>query len=116
MSRSKVHNGAQARSWNLDKNASPGDVRVVGAQLYLLPVETRVPLKFGAETLTSVTCARAALTLEDRQGKRAVGWGETPLSVQWGWPSTLAYTERYIRLVSFCSTLADSRPRGIHSR
>ncbi|MDY0091776.1 MAG: hypothetical protein RBT80_03660 [Candidatus Vecturithrix sp.] len=32
---------------------TPKDVR-----LYFLPVETRVPLKFGPETVTSVTCAR----------------------------------------------------------
>ena len=35
------------------------DVCPVGASLYFLPVETRVPLKFGRETLTSVTVARA---------------------------------------------------------
>ena len=83
-----------------------GDIRVVGARLYLLPVETRVPLKFGLETLTSVTCARVALTVQDREGRRAIGWGETPLSVQWGWPSTLSYVERYARLLAFCSALA----------
>src|SRR5688500_7287862 len=82
------------------------DVRVIGARLYLLPVETRVPLKFGPETLTSVTCARVALTVENRDGCRATGWGETPLSVQWGWPSTLSYAERYSRLVQLCSILA----------
>src|SRR5262249_18549842 len=32
---------------------------------------------------------------EDRQGKRASGWGETPLSVQWVWPSQLSYEERH---------------------
>src|SRR5438874_3321116 len=85
---------------------SHSDVRVVGARLYLLPVETRVPLKFGAETMTSVTCARVALTVEDRQGRRATGWGETPLSVQWGWPSSLPYAERNSRFVELCSELA----------
>mgnify|MGYP000444780067 CR=1 FL=1 len=35
------------------------DIRTVGAALYFLPVQTRVALKFGAETLTQVTCARA---------------------------------------------------------
>lgn len=35
------------------------DVRPVATRLYFLPVETRVPLKFGPETLTYVTCARA---------------------------------------------------------
>ena len=27
---------------------------------------------------------------EDRQGNRQTGWGETPLSVQWVWPSSRA--------------------------
>ncbi len=82
------------------------DVRVVGTRLYFLPVETRMPLKFGTETLTSVTCARARVTVEDRLGRRAEGWGETPLSVQWVWPGTLPYAERQERLKDFCVRLA----------
>lgn len=82
------------------------DARPVGASLYFLPVETRVPLKFGMETLTSVTCARVALRVEDRCGKTAVGWGETPLSVQWVWPGTLPYEPRHQALKDFCGILA----------
>ena len=82
------------------------DVRVKEVSLYFLPVETRMPLKFGPETLTHVTCARARLTVEDRQGRRAEGWGETPLSVQWVWPSNLTYDERHQALKDFCVRLA----------
>ena len=82
------------------------DVRVVATRLYFLPVETRVPLKFGPETLTSVTVARACVTVEDARGKRAVGWGETPLSVQWVWPSQSAYAERHGKLKEFSIRLA----------
>jgi hypothetical protein len=60
----------------------PTDVRVKRVELYLLPVTTRVPLKFGSETLTTVTCARVRIQLTDRLGRTAEGWGETPLSVQ----------------------------------
>ena len=81
------------------------DVRVKDVSLFLLPVETRVPLKFGSETLLTVTCARAKVTLEDRTGKIASGWGETPLSVQWVWPSAVAYAERHATLVEFCKIL-----------
>jgi L-alanine-DL-glutamate epimerase-like enolase superfamily enzyme len=84
------------------------DVRPVAAKLYLLPVKTRVPLKFGPETLTSVTCARVCLTVEDRAGARAEGWGETPLSVQWTWPSTLSLAEREDALQRLCRELAKS--------
>ena len=86
--------------------SKPTDVRVVDAALYFLPVRTRVPLKFGSETLTRVTCARVGVEVEDRQGRRAMGWGETPLSVQWVWPSTLPYEPRHERLKRFCIMLA----------
>ena len=83
----------------------PSDIRTVGATLYFLPVQTRVPLKFGPETLTSVTCARVMVRVADRQGRTAVGWGETPLSVQWVWPSALGYEPRHAALKSFCERL-----------
>src|SRR6476646_3199674 len=82
------------------------DARTVGAALYFLPVRTRVPLKFGTETLTTVTCARACVRVADRQGRTAEGWGETPLSVQWVWPSKTAYEIRHQRLKDFCALLS----------
>ena len=65
----------------------PTDIRPVAVELYFLPIKTRMPLKFGPEVTTEVTCARVKMTVEDRAGRRAEGWGETPLSVQWVWPS-----------------------------
>lgn len=82
------------------------DVRVVATRLYFLPVVTRVPLKFGTETTTSVTCARVCVTVEGGNGRRAEGWGETPLSVQWVWPSKFPYAERHEKLKQFCILLA----------
>ena len=84
------------------------DVRVVGATLFFLPVQTRVPLKFGAETLTHVTCARVCLRVTDRNGRMAEGWGETPLSVQWVWPSSRPYEEREAALQRFCVRLTEA--------
>jgi L-alanine-DL-glutamate epimerase-like enolase superfamily enzyme len=81
------------------------DIRVTAAELYLLPVRTRVPLKFGPETLTSVSCARVRVEVRDRAGRTAFGWGETPLSVQWAWPAKLSTAERYDAMVAFCKTL-----------
>jgi L-alanine-DL-glutamate epimerase-like enolase superfamily enzyme len=83
-------------------------LRITAAQLYLLPVTTRVPLKFGPETLTSVTCARVRLQLTDDAGNHADGWGETPLSVQWVWPSSLSSQARNEALQSFCHRLASA--------
>ena len=82
------------------------DVRVTAVTLWFLPVETRVPLKFGTETLTRVTCARVALRVVDRQGRTAEGWGETPLSVQWVWPSREPYAPRHEALKLFSQLLA----------
>jgi len=84
------------------------DVRLRGAELYLLPVHTRIPLKFGTETLTSVTCARVRMVVEDQQGNLASGWGETPLSVQWVWPSEVSYAARHAALKDFCEQLTEA--------
>jgi L-alanine-DL-glutamate epimerase-like enolase superfamily enzyme len=84
------------------------DARVTGVELYLLPVTTRVPLKFGTETLTTVTCARARVWLTDRRGNSAAGWGETPLSVQWAWPSDVPYADRHAAMITFCRSLAEA--------
>jgi L-alanine-DL-glutamate epimerase-like enolase superfamily enzyme len=82
------------------------NITPVGTQLYFLPVETRVPLKFGPETLTAVTCARVKLRVKSSDGQIVTGWGETPLSVQWVWPSQLTYHERHEVLKDFCVRLA----------
>src|SRR5258708_14475142 len=82
------------------------DVRAIGAEVYLLPVTTRMPLKFGSETMTTVTCARVKLTVRGRDGREAEGWGETPLSVQWTWPGKLSFAERHEAMVEFCKRLA----------
>lgn len=82
------------------------DVKPIGTRLYFLPVETRVPLKFGTETLTHVTCARACICVKDGSGNTAEGWGETPLSVQWAWPSSLSYEERHQAMKDFTIELA----------
>ncbi len=84
------------------------DVRVTGATLWFLPVRTRVPLKFGTEALTSVTCARVRLRVVGRDGRAAEGWGETPLSVQWVWPSQSPYGPRHDALKLFCELLANA--------
>ncbi|MEE3060045.1 MAG: hypothetical protein VX371_00350, partial [Verrucomicrobiota bacterium] len=70
-----------------------------------VPVETRVPLKFGTETLTSVTCSRIRLEARGSSGSGVTGWGETPLSVQWVWPSALSYAERHEALMAFSESL-----------
>ncbi|HET6407397.1 MAG TPA: enolase C-terminal domain-like protein [Chthoniobacteraceae bacterium] len=86
--------------------SKPSDVRVRETALYFLPVRTRVPLKFGAQVLNQVVCARVHAVVEDRQGRIADGWGETPLSVAWVWPSILPWEDREDRMKEFCVRLA----------
>jgi L-alanine-DL-glutamate epimerase-like enolase superfamily enzyme len=89
----------------------PIDVRPVATTLYYLPIETRMPLKFGPEITTQVTCARVCLKVMDARGQTAEGWGETPLSVQWVWPSALSYEARHQVLKQFCERLAEAWAR-----
>lgn len=83
------------------------NISICGSSLYFLPVETRIPLKFGPEILTSVTCARVCVKVENEKGEIALGWGETPLSVQWVWPSKLGYEPRENALKEFCILIAE---------
>jgi len=88
---------------------NPLDIQIRGARWYTLPVKTRLPLKFGRDTLTEVVCARVCLTVSRASdGQRAEGWGETPLSVQWVWPSSLSYELRLQVLKDFCQVLAQA--------
>ena len=77
------------------------DARLTELSAHLIPVRMRVPLKFGAESVDRVTCLRVRATVVGADGRVAVGWGETPLSVTWGWPSaTLSYAERYDSMIA----------------
>ncbi len=84
------------------------DIRPCGVSVYYLPVTTRVPLKFGHEVLTRVTCVRVCVAVEDRNGRRTQGWGETPLSASWVWPSDLSFADRETQLKAFCGVLAEA--------
>ena len=86
----------------------PRDISVSDCSLYFLPAPMRVPLKFGAQTLTQVYCARVCIKIKSSDGKEVIGWGETPLSVGWVWPSTETYEVREKALKDLCISLAES--------
>lgn len=83
------------------------DVRIHAVDAYFLPVTLRVPLKFGPETVTDVVCLRVKMEVESSEGVKATGWGETPLSVSWVWPSQLTVESRTQAMMDFSLLLAD---------
>ena len=94
------------------------DIQVTGAAVFLLPVKLRIPLKFGGQIVEEVTCARVVAEVRTAQGARAVGWGETPLSVQWGWPSSLSHAARHdamVRLTAACAEAICEWPGAGHA-
>src|SRR2546428_13908128 len=86
------------------------DIRIRETQLHFIPTTLRMPLKFGAQVVERALCARVRVTVEDRAGRTAEGWGETPLSVAWVWPSPLPWEERESRMVGFCKAIATELP------
>ncbi len=54
------------------------DIRPVAISLYFLPIKTRVPLKFGPEITTEVTCARVKMTVADSAGPSCRRLGRDP--------------------------------------
>ena len=85
--------------------AKSTDIRIRATEVYFLPYEHRIPLKFGAQTVSRITAVRARVVVEDQRGRTAVGWGETPMSVAWVWPSALLWEEREQRMRGFCVRL-----------
>ncbi|HSI12005.1 MAG TPA: enolase C-terminal domain-like protein [Chthoniobacter sp.] len=85
----------------------PTDITVRETELFFLPTRMRVPLKFGAQVVEGAICARVRVRVEDQQGRSAEGWGETPLSVAWVWPSPLSWNERESRMQEFTVRLAE---------
>ncbi len=87
-------------------SAHSHSVRIREVSLHFLPIEMRVPLKFGAQVVDSITCARVRVVVEGANGKTATGWGETPLAVAWVWPSALTYEDRHGALKDFTLVIA----------
>jgi L-alanine-DL-glutamate epimerase-like enolase superfamily enzyme len=86
--------------------AKSTDIRPVGVNLYFIPIEMRVPLKFGKAVNTHMKAVRVRVTVEDRDGNRAQGWGESPISENWAWPSSLPIDVRHEAHIDLCHSLA----------
>lgn len=66
------------------------DIRVVEIQTYKTPTRCRTPLKFGAVVVDELPIGYAHVTVENRAGKRADGWGAMFLMDLWAWPVSKA--------------------------
>ena len=75
----------------------------MNCKIDFVPVEMRLPLKFGAETIYSIQIA--SVTLEHYG---AVGHGETPLSVGWAWPADLTFKYREEMMCKFGEYIAEN--------
>ena len=85
------------------------DIKILGLRVYFLPVQARIPYRFGTEQLDSVTCVRVCMDVENNRGDTAKGWGETPLSAPWAWPAAhLTYAIRETAMKDFCTQLGKS--------
>ncbi len=62
------------------------DIRIVDIQTYKVPTRCRTPLKFGAVVVEELPIGYAHVTVENRAGDRADGWGAMFLMDLWAWP------------------------------
>ena len=83
-------------------------IRPSRSALYFIDVRAKVPFRFGKETLERVTCARVMFEVEEVSRGPFQGWGESPLSAQWAWPSDVPLSERETALRQFCCEVLDA--------
>ena len=75
----------------------------MNCKIDFVPVEMRLPLKFGGETVYSIQIASVSL-----ESYGAVGHGETPLSVGWAWPADLTFKYREEMMCKFGKFISDN--------
>lgn len=63
------------------------DARIVDIASSTQSFVYRTPMKFGGRVVREITVFDVAVTLECRDGRRAVGRGSMPLGNAWSWPS-----------------------------
>ena len=83
-------------------------IRPSRSALYFIDVRAQVPFRFGKETLERVTCARVMCEVEEASRGPIQGWGESPLSAPWAWPSDVPLLEREAALRQFCCEVLEA--------
>ena len=73
------------------------------AEVKFVPVEMRLPLKFGGETVKSIQISSVTLNAFGCTGR-----GETPISVGWAWPADLGFKYREDLMCDFCRFIGEN--------
>lgn len=66
------------------------DIRIKEAKVFTVNTRCRTPLKFGAVVVDELPIAYAKVSVENRKGKVATGWGAMFLMDLWAWPVSRA--------------------------
>lgn len=84
------------------------DIAIAEVRYSFFRFDNRVPLKFGHEVSTGGETVQVEVVVRGKDGRTAVGYGETPLAAAWSWPSALLQSERVFRMREFCKSLCDA--------
>jgi hypothetical protein len=75
------------------------DVKIRSVETFRVHTVCRTPLKFGAVVVDEVPIGYAKVTVENRAGKVATGWGAMFLMDLWAWPVSKAPHEAKNRVM-----------------
>jgi L-alanine-DL-glutamate epimerase-like enolase superfamily enzyme len=75
------------------------DIKIKSVKTFKVHTVCRTPLKFGAVVVDEVPIGYAKVTVENREGKRATGWGAMFLMDLWAWPVSKATHEAKNRVM-----------------
>ena len=63
------------------------DIRIVEATCEFEAIAFRTPLKFGGRITENTTLINVTVSVENRRGDHATGFGSMPIGNIWAWPS-----------------------------
>jgi L-alanine-DL-glutamate epimerase-like enolase superfamily enzyme len=87
------------------------DLRIVAARHSVESIDYRTPIKFGGRVVTSVQLLHVQIEVENRAGKRGVGYGSMPLGNVWAWPTSSESGERTLEAMRVLGErLTDAAP------
>ena len=75
------------------------DIKIINVETFRVHTVCRTPLKFGGVVVDEVPIGYAKVTVENREGKMATGWGAMFLMDLWAWPVSKATHEAKNRVM-----------------